>query len=200
MAVASAVDQTFQAVNAAYANMHGYSVEDLIGAPVSTLWSSETRALMERHSARIEQDGRIALEAVHVANDGRHFPIEIIASTIKDSSGTVQYVVANVQDITERKKLQSSRLRAIELEAENRRIEEANRLKSEFLANMSHEVAPSGGRVSIRITPEAGDAFRLEVEDNGIGVSSENVPRRSVFFATLPCRPGGEGRELAAAP
>lgn len=361
VAVASATDHTFQAVNAAYANMHGYSVEDLIGAPVSTLWSSETRALMERHSEQMNRDGRIALEAVHVAGDGRHFPVEIIASTIKDSSGQAQWIVANVQDITERRKLQSARLRTIELEAENRRIEEANRHKSEFLANLSHElrtplssvigfaellydeqvgevtarqreflgeilvggrhllrvinevldlarveagqidlkpepadlrqlalavvqalrataveraiaidvfvdpglsaivldhgrfkqmlfnylsnaleVAPNGGRVSIRITPEADDAFRLEVEDNGIGVSSENVPRLftafqpfemgtakrhggtglalaltkrlaeaqggcagmrpaapqgSVFFATLPCRPGG----LAAA-
>jgi len=113
-----------------------------------------------------------------------------------------------------------------------------------YLSN-ALEVAPNGGRVSVRITPEAGDAFRLEVEDNGIGVSSENVsrlftafqqiesgaakrhggtglalaltkrlaeaqggnagmrpaaPQGSIFFATLPCRPGGEARELVAAP
>jgi len=128
VAVASASDQTFQAVNPAYAAMHGYSVEDLIGAPVSTLWSGETRAQMEQHSVQMEQHGKVALEAVHVASDGRHFPVEIIASSIKDSSGKAQCFVANVQDITERKKLQASRLRAIELEAENRRIEEANRL------------------------------------------------------------------------
>jgi PAS domain S-box-containing protein len=302
--------------------MHGYSVEDLIGAPLATLWAVETRARLAECLAQLEQEGRIAMEAVHVDSDGRQFPVEIIASTIKDSNGRACWLVANVQDISERKKLQSSRLRAIELEAENRRIEEANRLKSEFLANMSHELrtplnsvigfaellydeqvgaitarqreflgeilaggrhllrfvnevldlakveagkldlrpepadlrqlvtavvqalravaiergiavemyvdaalgdivldhgrfkqmlynyvsnalkyAPNGGRVSIRLTPEADDAFRVEVEDNGIGVSSENAPRLFVPFQQLESggdkRQGGAGLSLA---
>jgi PAS domain S-box-containing protein len=322
VAVASASDLTFQAVNPAYANMHGYSVEDLVGAPVATLWAAETRTQLEGHLTRLEEEGRIAIEAVHVASDGRQFPVEIIASVIKDANDRACWLVANVQDITERKKLHSARLHAIELEAENRRIEEANRLKSEFLANMSHELrtplnsvigfaellydeqvgnittrqrefmgeilaggrhllrlinevldlakveagkldlrpepadlrqlviavvqalravaiergiavemyvdaalgdvvvdhgrfkqmlynyvsnalkyAPNGGRVSIRLTPEAEDAFRVEVEDNGIGVSSENAPRLFAAFQQLESgagkRQGGAGLGLA---
>ncbi len=43
-------------------------------------------------------------------------------------------------DITERKRADELRARSSELELQNRRIQEANRLKSEFLANMSHEL------------------------------------------------------------
>ncbi len=43
-------------------------------------------------------------------------------------------------DLRERKRIEEIRRHAVELELQNRRIQEANRLKSEFLANMSHEL------------------------------------------------------------
>jgi CheY-like chemotaxis protein len=45
-----------------------------------------------------------------------------------------------IMDITESKRMEEIRVEASRLEAENRQIQEANRLKSEFLANMSHEL------------------------------------------------------------
>jgi signal transduction histidine kinase/CheY-like chemotaxis protein len=43
-------------------------------------------------------------------------------------------------DLRERIRAEELRRRSVELELQNRRIQEANRLKSEFLANMSHEL------------------------------------------------------------
>jgi signal transduction histidine kinase/DNA-binding response OmpR family regulator len=46
----------------------------------------------------------------------------------------------NISDLRERLRADEIRRRSAELEAQNRRIQEASRLKSEFLANMSHEL------------------------------------------------------------
>jgi PAS domain S-box-containing protein len=137
---ASARDVKFATVNPAYAEMHGYTVEELRGQPVSILWTPETKADMERHGHETLEHNRLVVETTHLRKDGTSLPVEVVATTVKNAKGEVEWFVAYVQDITERKRLQQSRLRAIELEAENRRIEEANRLKSEFLANMSHEL------------------------------------------------------------
>jgi PAS domain S-box-containing protein len=140
VALADVKDVKFQAVNPAYAAMHGYTVDELVGAPVSTLWASGTKADMEKHAHETHDHGHLVAETTHLRKDGTTLPVEVVATTIKDASGQVAWFVANVQDISERKRLQQSRLHAIELEARSRRIEEANRLKSEFLANMSHEL------------------------------------------------------------
>ena len=54
--------------------------------------------------------------------------------------GRLVRVLGLITDITERKLGDELRLHGVRLEAENRQIQEANRLKSEFLANMSHEL------------------------------------------------------------
>ncbi|HKS16632.1 MAG TPA: ATP-binding protein, partial [Planctomycetota bacterium] len=44
---------------------------------------------------------------------------------------------------------------------------------------------PDEGRVAIRVQPEGADAFRVEVEDSGIGIRSEDFPRLFVEFQQL---------------
>lgn len=140
VAVASADDLRFQAVNPMYAAMHGYTAEELIGAPLSTVWTKETGADMENHAPFAHEHGQLVVETMHRRKDGTLLPVEIVATTIKDAAQQRSWFVANVNDITERRRHQRAQLRAVRLEAEHRRIQEANRLKSEFLASMSHEL------------------------------------------------------------
>jgi signal transduction histidine kinase len=63
------------------------------------------------------------------------------ATTFYDRARRLQGVFAAARDVTERKRFERTlQEKNLELEQQNRRVEEANRLKSEFLANMSHEL------------------------------------------------------------
>jgi PAS domain S-box-containing protein len=43
----------------------------------------------------------------------------------------------------------------------------------------------AGGQVAVRVTPEGDDMFRLEVEDNGIGIAPEEIPQLFQEFQQL---------------
>jgi signal transduction histidine kinase len=53
-----------------------------------------------------------------------------------------------------------------------------------YLSN-AIKFTPDGGRVDVRVIPDGDDAFRIEVEDNGIGVPAESHHRLFVEFQQL---------------
>jgi PAS domain S-box-containing protein len=60
-----------------------------------------------------------------------------------------------------------------------------------------------GGRIELRVLPEGAAAFRIEVEDTGIGIAAEDLPRLFVEFQQLDAGAaksfGGTGLGLAIA-
>ena len=60
---------------------------------------------------------------------------------------------------------------------------------------------PEGGRVQVRIAAHGADLFRIEVEDTGIGIPAEDIPRLFVEFqqldATVAKKYQGTGLGLA---
>jgi protein-histidine pros-kinase len=53
-----------------------------------------------------------------------------------------------------------------------------------YLSN-ALKFTPEGGRVALRVLPEGPDHARIEVEDNGIGIRDEDLPRLFVEFQQL---------------
>ena len=74
-------------------------------------------------------------EKEYFHKDGSRVPILVGVAMLSDTE-----CIAFVLDISERRRLEELRARSAELETQNQRIQESNRLKSEFLANMSHEL------------------------------------------------------------
>ncbi|HSN30859.1 MAG TPA: response regulator, partial [Kofleriaceae bacterium] len=80
----------------------------------------------------------IAHDWEFLAGDGELIPVELRLARMPSDSA--QLLRCTILDQRERLRTEEVRRHAAELELQNRRIQEANRLKSEFLANMSHEL------------------------------------------------------------
>jgi signal transduction histidine kinase len=82
-------------------------------------------------------------------------------------------------------------------------VVDPGRLKQVLYNYLSNALkfSPEGGRVSIRLRPEAGDAVRIEVTDAGIGIKPEDEQRLFTRFEQLDNgsdkRFGGTGLGLA---
>ncbi|MEY4514326.1 MAG: hypothetical protein RLZZ450_6448, partial [Pseudomonadota bacterium] len=117
-------------------NLLGYSREELLQTSWVALTPPEWRAYDEDAKTQLIAHGRSrSWEKEYIRKDGTRVPVVVGVAMLTETEG-----VAFVLDITERKRLDELRVRSQELEAQNVRMREANRIQGEFLANMSHEL------------------------------------------------------------
>jgi PAS domain S-box-containing protein len=127
-------------VNRQMCELTGFDRGELINSPVKGYFTDARRA--EDSIRKVLAEGRITNYelTVHSKAD-KETVVSYNASTFLAADGTVKGVIASARDITVQKALEEQLHRKNEeLQEQNHRIEEANRLKSEFLANMSHEL------------------------------------------------------------
>jgi PAS domain S-box-containing protein len=124
--------------NDGFLQTFGYTQADLLSGRVkwSEMTPPEWRHLDDSAIQQLLAHGKTRpWEKEYFHRDGSRVPVLVGVASLNEAQ-----TIAFVLDITERKRLESLRVRSLELENENRRIQEASRLKSEFLANMSHEL------------------------------------------------------------
>jgi PAS domain S-box-containing protein len=124
--------------NDTFLEMVGYTREEVMSGAVrwADMTPPEWRHLDEEAIQQLQASGTARpWEKEYLRKDGSRLPILVGVAMLNDAE-----CIAFVLDITERKRLEQVRAKSIELESQNRRIQEASRLKSEFLANMSHEL------------------------------------------------------------
>ncbi len=141
-------------VNRQMCAVTGHSREELLGTPFKDYFTDPN--LAEDGIRRVLAEDRVTnYELTIRAEDGRETEVSYNATTFKSADGRLRGVVASARDITEQKQLEEQlRGKNDELEEQNQRVEEANRLKtlawetaqaataakSNFLASMSHEI------------------------------------------------------------
>jgi PAS domain S-box-containing protein len=111
------------------ASLHGYEKpEEMLGINVFDLVHPSDRKLAEINAQKTLNEGRVInAEYMLLRKDGSHFPAEISATLLRDSTGTPAGFIGITRDTTER-------LRA--MEAEKRLI----KLREEFIASVSNDL------------------------------------------------------------
>jgi PAS domain S-box-containing protein len=101
-------------VNEAFAAMHGRTVRELLGQPLSVFHNAGQMARVDALNERLRREGRFVAEEVwHVRADGREFPALMSGTTILDDQGRAEFMAATAIDITDRKRAEEA-LRASE--------------------------------------------------------------------------------------
>jgi sigma-B regulation protein RsbU (phosphoserine phosphatase) len=91
-------------VNDAYCRLLGYTREEILGKTPLDLATEEFRQFMETNRISILSKEYRKLEGTVIAKDGRHVPILIHGSTLRDDRGNVIGNMAFITDMTEHKK------------------------------------------------------------------------------------------------
>lgn len=105
--IGSSDGKKVEMMNPAYAKMHGYDPDEVIGKEISFFFAPESQAFISENISLAHQKGHHVWEAIHTHKDGHTFPVTMDVTTVKDEKGEIKYRVVNVQDVTEKRKIEN---------------------------------------------------------------------------------------------
>ena len=94
----------FTTWNASASELLGYTREEALGRPVTTVVPDEQREDYEQHLAALRRGETVlGWETVRRRPDGSVVDVDITASALRDGDGRIAGAIANIRDISERK-------------------------------------------------------------------------------------------------
>ncbi len=120
------------AANQAAADMHGYTVNELLTLNITDIDAPEAAREAPNRIRRMLKGERIKTEITHRKKDGAVFPVEISAGLLE--LGSHKYIFAIDRDITLRRQAEE------EIKKYARELEESNRMKDLFTDIMHHDL------------------------------------------------------------
>jgi PAS domain S-box-containing protein len=111
-------------VNEAFARMHGYSPEEMIGMRVARLHNREQMAAFKKRLDQIRTRGAWEGEIGHIRRDGTPFPTYVSVTLLNNDRGEPTGILAVTRDITESKQIKK------ELSAHREKMVRAEQLAS----------------------------------------------------------------------
>ena len=87
VAIGSADGRTLEMMNPAYAKMHGYTVEELAGLPINSVYAPGTADELSALIRAANETGHAVIESTHIRKDGAIFPVLVDLTAVKDEHG-----------------------------------------------------------------------------------------------------------------
>lgn len=142
------------AANPAAANMHGYTVDELLGLKITDLDAPESTGQAPLIAQRILKGEWITEQTWHIKKNGTIFPLEVSAGLLE--LGNHKYILAFDRDITERRQAEEALQRT-----------EQMKVVGELAAGLAHEIKNplSGIKASMEVLSEEAS---LSEEDRGV--------------------------------
>ena len=140
--VSKTLDGIITSWNKGAERIFGYTAEEIIGKPMTTIFPAD-RLEEEAHIlARISRGERVDhFQTVRVTKDGRLLDISVTISPIRNSNGVIVGASKIARDITPQKQAERElRIAHAAAETARREAEAANKAKDHFLSILSHEL------------------------------------------------------------
>ncbi len=94
-------------MNPAFADLHGYTVEELTGKPLPVLVEKSGRDDVSAHFMVAHEKGHHTFESLHLRKDGSTFPVILDVTVVGEKNDAAAYQIVNVQDISARKDVEN---------------------------------------------------------------------------------------------
>lgn len=98
--IGDATGTTLERMNPAFAAMHGYTVEELTGKPIVSIFPPEEREKVDENIRIAHETGHHTWQSVQLRKDGSTFPVLIDITAVRNGDGEIRHRIVNVQDIS----------------------------------------------------------------------------------------------------
>lgn len=103
IAIESVDGATLEIMNSAFAQMHGYTLEELVGRSSVDLIAPECGEDLAEYIRIVNEQDTFTLESNHIRKDGSIFPVLKNVILVNPQDGSLPYRAIHVQDISNRK-------------------------------------------------------------------------------------------------
>ncbi|UCF90183.1 MAG: PAS domain S-box protein [Desulfobacterales bacterium] len=139
-------------LNQAFARVHGYSPEELVGKHLSIFHTPEQLPAVEAANRMLKETGEFSGEISHVRRDGTAFPTLMHNSLLRDAHGRPAGMIGTLRDISDIK----------QAERELKASEERFRTVADFTYDWEYWIGPDGEYVYISPSCERITGYRPE--------------------------------------
>ncbi len=108
IAIESADGATLEIMNPAFAQMHSYSLEELVGRSSVDLIAPECGEDLAEYIRIVNEQANFTLESNHIRKDGSIFPVLKNVILVNPKDGSLPYRAIHVQDISKRKQAEEA--------------------------------------------------------------------------------------------